>query len=125
MPGKMPCQRTSLHRVDGRHELEACSRPTAAGWWLFRIPKLAGFDWEPVEVVDDNGVLCAPIVEGWGMNRGANWFGEWAGPLTPTVPPIDLKLSDSGAWRGSCEGGAKKETTDVRQRSARTRRLRT
>ena len=44
---------------------------------------------------------------------------------TKEVPPIDLKLSDSGAWRGSCEGGAKKEATDVRQRPARTRRLRT
>ena len=30
--------------------------------------------------------------------------------------PNDLKLSDGGAWRGSCEGGAKKEATDVGQR---------
>ena len=37
----------------------------------------------------------------------------------------DPKLSDSGAWRGSCQGGAKKEAMDVRQRRARTRRLRT
>ena len=37
----------------------------------------------------------------------------------------DPKLSDSGAWRGSCEGRAKKAATDVSQRPARTRRLRT
>ena len=30
--------------------------------------------------------------------------------------PNDLKLSDGGAWRGSCEGGAKKEATDVGKR---------
>ena len=30
--------------------------------------------------------------------------------------PNDPKLSDGGAWRGSCEGGAKKEAADVRQR---------
>ena len=46
-------------------------------------------------------------------------------PECGAVPPIDPKLSDSGAWRGSCEGGAKKEATGVRQRRARTRRLRT
>ena len=28
----------------------------------------------------------------------------------------DPKLSDGGAWRGSCEGGAKKEATSVGQR---------
>ena len=39
--------------------------------------------------------------------------------------PNDLKLSDSGAWRGSCEGGAKKEAMDVKKRPARARRLRT
>ena len=27
--------------------------------------------------------------------------------------PNDPKLSDGGAWRGSCEGGAQKEATDV------------
>ena len=37
--------------------------------------------------------------------------------------PNDPKLSDSGARRGSCEGGAKKEATEVEQRPARTRRL--
>jgi len=30
--------------------------------------------------------------------------------------PNDPKLSDGGAWRGSCEGGAKEEATDVGQR---------
>ena len=30
--------------------------------------------------------------------------------------PNDPKLSDGGAWRGSCAGGAKKEATDVGQR---------
>ena len=30
--------------------------------------------------------------------------------------PNDPKLSDGGAWRGSCEGGAQKEATDVGQR---------
>ena len=30
--------------------------------------------------------------------------------------PNDPKLSDGGAWRGSCEGGAKKEAADVGQR---------
>ena len=39
--------------------------------------------------------------------------------------PNDPKLSDGGAWRGSCEGGAQKEATDVKERLARTRRLRT
>ena len=29
--------------------------------------------------------------------------------------PNDPKLSDGGAWRGSCEGGAKTEATDVGQ----------
>ena len=29
--------------------------------------------------------------------------------------PNDPKLSDGGAWRGSCECGAKKEETDVGQ----------
>ena len=47
-------------------------------------------------------------------------------PLNTTrvATPNDPKLSDCGARRGSCEGGAKKEATDVRQRPARTRRLR-
>ena len=44
---------------------------------------------------------------------------------TRVATPNDLKLSDCGARRGSCEGGAKKAATDVRQRLARTRRLRT
>ena len=35
----------------------------------------------------------------------------------------DPKLSDGGAWRGSCEGGAQKEATDVGQRHERTRRV--
>ena len=39
------------------------------------------------------------------------------------MTPNDLKLSDGGAWRGSCEGGAQKEATDVGQRHARTRRV--
>ena len=30
--------------------------------------------------------------------------------------PNDPKLSDGGAWRGSCEGGAQKEAADVGQR---------
>ena len=30
--------------------------------------------------------------------------------------PNDPKLSDGGAWRGSCEGGAKMTATDVGQR---------
>ena len=37
--------------------------------------------------------------------------------------PNDPKLSDGGAWRGSCEGGAQKEETDVEQRHERTRRV--
>ena len=32
------------------------------------------------------------------------------------MTPNDLKLSDGGAWRGSCEGGAQKEATNVGQR---------
>ena len=36
--------------------------------------------------------------------------------------PNDPKLSDGGAWRGSCEGGAQKEATDVGQRHDRTGR---
>ena len=39
--------------------------------------------------------------------------------------PNDPKLSDGGAWRGSCEGGAQKEATDVKQSHDRTGRLRT
>ena len=35
----------------------------------------------------------------------------------------DPKLSDRGAWRGSCEGGAQKEATDVGQSHDRTRRV--
>ncbi len=35
----------------------------------------------------------------------------------------DPKLSDGGAWRGSCEGGAQREATDVGQRHDRTRRV--
>ena len=48
-------------------------------------------------------------------------------PLNTTrvATPNDPKLSDCGARRGSCEGGAQKEATDVEQRPARTRRLRT
>ena len=38
--------------------------------------------------------------------------------------PNDPKLSDGGAWRGSCEGGAQKEATDVGQRHERTGRAR-
>ena len=38
--------------------------------------------------------------------------------------PNDPKLSDCGARRGSCEGVAKKEATDVEKRRARRRRLR-
>ena len=37
--------------------------------------------------------------------------------------PNDPKLSDGGAWRGSCEGGAQKEATDVGQSHDRTRRV--
>ena len=32
------------------------------------------------------------------------------------MTPNDPKLSDGGAWRGSCEGGAQKEAADVGQR---------
>ena len=42
---------------------------------------------------------------------------------TKEVPPIDPKLSDGGAWRGSCEGGAQKEAADVGQRHDRTGRV--
>ena len=35
----------------------------------------------------------------------------------------NLKLSDGGAWRGSCEGGAQKEATDVELCHERTRRV--
>ena len=38
--------------------------------------------------------------------------------------PNEPKLSDGGAWRGSCEGGAQKEATDVGQRHERTGRVR-
>jgi len=37
--------------------------------------------------------------------------------------PNDLKLSDGGGWRGSCEGGAQKEATDVGQSHDRTGRV--
>ena len=37
--------------------------------------------------------------------------------------PNDPKLSDGGAWRGSCEGGAQKEAADVGQSHDRTRRV--
>ena len=37
--------------------------------------------------------------------------------------PNDPKLSDGGAWRGSCEGGAQREATDVGQSHDRTRRV--
>ena len=37
--------------------------------------------------------------------------------------PNDPKLSDGGAWRGSCEGGAQREATDVGQRHDRTGRV--
>ena len=48
-------------------------------------------------------------------------------PLNTTrvATPNDPKLSDGGAWRGSCEGEAQKEATDVGQRHERTGRLRT
>ena len=36
----------------------------------------------------------------------------------------DPKLSDGGAWRGSCEGGAQKEATNVGPSLERTRRVR-
>ena len=35
---------------------------------------------------------------------------------TRVAMPNDPKLSDGGAWRGSCEGGAQKEAADVGQR---------
>jgi len=35
---------------------------------------------------------------------------------TRVATPNDPKLSDGGAWRGSCEGGAQKEAPDVGQR---------
>ena len=38
------------------------------------------------------------------------------------MTPNDPKLSDGGAWRGSCEGGAQKEATSVGQRHGRTGR---
>ena len=37
--------------------------------------------------------------------------------------PNDPKLSDGGAWRGSCDGGAQKEATDVGQSHERTGRV--
>ena len=37
--------------------------------------------------------------------------------------PNDPKLSDGGAWRGSCEGGAQKKATDVGQRHDRAGRV--
>ena len=37
--------------------------------------------------------------------------------------PNDLKLSDGGAWRGSCEAGAQKEASDVGQSHDRTGRV--
>ena len=38
--------------------------------------------------------------------------------------PNDLKLSERGAWRGSCEGEAQKTAADVGQNHDRTRRVR-
>ena len=38
--------------------------------------------------------------------------------------PNDPKLRDRGGWRGSCEGGAKKEATDVKKRHERMREVR-
>ena len=38
--------------------------------------------------------------------------------------PNDPKLSDGGAWRGSCEGGAKKEAYELRRRWLGRRRVR-
>ena len=45
------------------------------------------------------------------------WF-QWQ-----RATPNDPKLSDGGAWRGSCEGGAQREATDVGQSHDRTRRV--
>ena len=42
---------------------------------------------------------------------------------TRVATPNDPKLSDGGAWRGSCEGGAQREATDVEQRHDRTGRV--
>ena len=41
---------------------------------------------------------------------------------TRVATPNDPKLSDGGAWRGSCEGGAQREATDGGQSHDRTRR---
>ena len=48
----------------------------------------------------------------------SSFYGRYA------KSPNDPKLSDGGAWRGSCEGGAQKEATDVGQRPGRTGRAR-
>ena len=50
-------------------------------------------------------------------------LAEWVSSQDVRVTPNDLKLSDGGAWRGSCEGGAQKEATDVGRSPERTRRV--
>ena len=76
---------------------------------------------------DNRGVKFGPTIQMLKTKRAAGArSGERNGAQQiGAVPPIDPKLSDSGAWRGSCENRAKKEATDVKERRARTRRLRT
>ena len=119
MSADAPRQRTSLHRVDGRQE----PRPLRG---LEKVARIYGrVKCGDVMMAWDYAKECA-LPEGelladrnrWAESERARW-------LHGALPPIDPKLSDGGAWRGSCEGGAKKEATDVEQRLARTGRLRT
>ena len=50
----------------------------------------------------------------------AIFFSIWS---SASKWPNDPKLSDGGAWRGSCEGGAQKGATDVGQSHERMRRV--
>ena len=58
----------------------------------------------------------------WHNKLDAFWKRELHGAQLQTAN--DPKLSDCGARRGSCEGVAKKEATDVEKRPARRRRQR-
>ena len=98
MPGKMPCQRTSLHRVDGR---------------------MGAAPWLQIEMAA-KGCVSGTLKE-WPMLAAAlRKLGHELPPTTPAQElrdlcraavnsPIDPKLSDSPAWRDPCAGGGKAE----------------
>ena len=100
-----PRQRTSLHRVDGRRRrtpmsvLELMAGAAALMGGAAMLPMRPRDEaYEPTDADKERLRMAAEK-----RQRKADRKAENTRRADEGKPPIDPKLSDGGAWRGSCE----------------------